>query len=34
MRITSGLTYGPPPDLGASWARATLAALATPRARA
>ncbi len=34
MRITGALTYAPPPDLGAPWARATLAALAAPRARA
>jgi len=34
MRITSAMTYGPPPDLDAPWARATLAALAAPRARA
>lgn len=34
MRITSGITYAPPPPLDAPWVRATLAALATPRARA
>ena len=34
MRITSGLRYGPPPTLDEPWARATLAALAAPRARA
>jgi hypothetical protein len=34
MRITGAVTYAPPPDLDAAWARATLAALAAPRARA
>ena len=34
MRITGGIRYSPPPALDAPWARATLAALATPRARA
>lgn len=34
MRITGAVTYAPPPALDASWARATLAALAAPRARA
>lgn len=34
MRITSGLRYAPPPTLDEPWARATLAALAEPRARA
>jgi hypothetical protein len=34
MRITGGIRYTPPPALDAPWARATLAALATPRARA
>ena len=34
MRITSALRYAPPPALDAPWARATLAALARPRARA
>jgi hypothetical protein len=34
MRITGGLRYGPPPTLEEPWARATLAALAEPRARA
>jgi hypothetical protein len=34
MRITSAIRYAPPPALDAPWARATLAALATPRARA
>ena len=34
MRIMSGLRYGPPPTLEEPWARATLAALAEPRARA
>lgn len=33
MRITSGIEYRPAPALDAPWARATLAALATPRAR-
>lgn len=33
-RITSGATYRPLPPLEAPWARATLAALAEPRARA
>jgi len=34
MRITEPIRYAPPPDLTAPWARATLAALAAPRARA
>ena len=34
MRITEPVRYAPPPDLDAPWARATLAALAEPRARA
>jgi len=34
MRITGAVTYAPPPALDAAWARATLAALAAPRARA
>ena len=34
MRITGAVTYAPPPALAAAWARATLAALAAPRARA
>jgi len=34
MRVTEPIRYAPPPDLGAPWARATLAALAAPRARA
>ncbi len=34
MRITQATAYAPPPDLDAPWARATLAALAEPRARA
>jgi hypothetical protein len=34
MRITSAITYHPVPTLDEPWARATLAALATPRARA
>jgi hypothetical protein len=34
MRITSGVRYAPPPTLEEPWARATLAALAEPRARA
>ena len=33
-RITGAITYAPPPALDAAWARATLAALAAPRARA
>jgi hypothetical protein len=33
-RIVAGPRYAPVPDLNAAWARATLAALATPRARA
>jgi hypothetical protein len=33
MRITSAIRYGPVPSLDAPWARATLAALAAPRAR-
>jgi hypothetical protein len=34
MRITSALRYAPAPTLDEPWARATLAALAEPRARA
>lgn len=34
MRITSGVHYAPAPTLDEPWARATLAALAEPRARA
>jgi hypothetical protein len=34
MRITSALRYAPAPTLHEPWARATLAALAAPRARA
>jgi hypothetical protein len=34
MRITQGLRYAPPPTLAEPWAKATLAALAAPRARA
>jgi hypothetical protein len=34
LRITGAPTYGPPPALDAPWARATLAGLAAPRARA
>ena len=34
MRITSAVTYAPPPTLEEPWARATLAALAAPRATA
>jgi hypothetical protein len=34
MRITSAIEYRPLPALDAAWARATLAALAVPRARA
>lgn len=34
MRMTQGITYRPLPTLAEPWARATLAALATPRARA
>ena len=34
MRITGAITYAPVPSLEESWARATLQALATPRARA
>lgn len=34
MAITSGIAYGPKPSLDAPWARATLAGLAAPRARA
>ena len=34
MRITHALTYAPAPTLDEPWARATLAALASPRARA
>jgi len=34
MRVTGAPTYAPAPSLDTSWARATLAALASPRARA
>jgi len=34
MRITEPIRYAPPPTLAEPWARATLAALAAPRARA
>src|SRR5215470_6394707 len=34
MRITTGIRYAPAPALDEPWARATLAALAEPRARA
>lgn len=34
MRVTTGIRYAPPPSLDEPWARATLAALAEPRARA
>jgi hypothetical protein len=34
MRITETIRYAPPPTLAEPWARATLAALAAPRARA
>jgi hypothetical protein len=34
MRITTPIRYEPPPTLDEPWARATLAALAAPRARA
>jgi len=34
MRITSAVRYAPAPTLDETWARATLAALAEPRARA
>jgi hypothetical protein len=34
MRITEAIRYAPPPTLSEPWARATLAALAEPRARA
>jgi len=34
MRITGALRYEPAPTLAEPWARATLAALAEPRARA
>ena len=34
MRITGAVTYAPAPTLEEPWARATLAALAAPRARA
>lgn len=34
MRITQGVRYEPLPTLGEPWARATLGALAAPRARA
>ena len=34
MKITSSVRYAPPPSLDEAWARVTLAALATPRARA
>jgi hypothetical protein len=33
MRITQGVRYTPPPTLEEPWAKATLAALARPRAR-
>ena len=34
MRITGPIRYAPAPTLSEPWARATLAALAAPRARA
>ncbi|MBI2157761.1 MAG: hypothetical protein HYU26_12790 [Candidatus Rokubacteria bacterium] len=34
MRITAAIRYQPAPTLAEPWARATLAALAEPRARA
>jgi hypothetical protein len=34
LRITGPIRYAPPPSLAEPWARATLAALASPRARA
>jgi hypothetical protein len=34
MRVTGAVTYAPRPSLDAAWVRATLAALAAPRARA
>ena len=34
MRITTAISYRPVPSLEEPWARATLAALASPRARA
>ena len=34
MRVTGAVTYAPRPALDSAWARATLAALAAPRARA
>lgn len=34
LRITGAIRYAPPPRLDEPWARATLAALAAPRARA
>jgi hypothetical protein len=34
MRVTTGIRYAPAPTLDEPWARATLAALAEPRARA
>jgi hypothetical protein len=34
MRITGAITYAPAPSLEEPWARATLAALSAPRARA
>lgn len=34
MKITSGIRYAPAPSLDEPWAHVTLAALATPRARA
>ena len=34
MKITTPIRYAPAPTLGEPWARATLAALAVPRARA
>jgi hypothetical protein len=34
MRVTGAVTYAPLPELDTAWVRATLAALAAPRARA
>ena len=34
MRVTGAVTYAPRPAVDSAWARATLAALAAPRARA
>ncbi|MBI1848448.1 MAG: hypothetical protein HYR86_15950, partial [Candidatus Rokubacteria bacterium] len=34
VRLTQAVTYAPAPDLDEPWARAVLAALASPRARA